>query len=75
MVEIQLLHSRSDPEYMTYYLLVFPLPNMHLLNSIANSGNLEYRSAVYPCLVPELQNWLEYCSLKEKNISSAEHLG
>lgn len=49
-----------------------PTSNIHLLNCIDNSGNLEYRgSAVYPHLVPELQNCVrmfEYCSLKEKNI-------
>lgn len=34
-----------------------PTPNIHLLSSIDNSGNLEYRGgAVYPYLVPELQN-------------------
>lgn len=56
MIGIQLLHSRSDPEFMMYFWLVYPLsPSIHLLNSIDNSGNLECRgNAVYLCLVPEL---------------------
>lgn len=60
MIGIQLLHSRSDPEFMAYFWLVFPIPpNIHVLNSIDNSGILEYRgNAVYPHLVPELQNSL-----------------
>lgn len=55
-----LLHCRSDLKFILYFWLlsyVHSHPKHPLLSSIDNSGNLEYRgSAVYPYLVPELQN-------------------